>query len=339
MTDDSSDPRLSLQIADDRRTSDLSLLRPELAWPRSRRNVLLFVLTLLSVFYTGALTFHPELSESGGLPRLSEIWRGWSFAVPLLAILLAHEFGHYIAARLHRVPASLPYFIPLPILSPFGTLGAVIAMPERIRSRNALLDVGAAGPLAGMVVALPVLAIGLHLSPLGPNGGSGYVQEGQSLLYALMKWLVVGPIPAGWDVHLHPTAMAGWAGFLITMINLLPWGQLDGGHIAFALFGDAQHTYARWFRRALLLLFAMNLVKFIAPVAMHHSSMGYLDAVMNSLFWLMWFLVTGLIGRLSGGADHPPFEPSALTPGRRAVAWLSLALFVALFMPTPWAKY
>lgn len=301
-------------------------------------NLLLFVLTTISVFWSGAAELDATLAESLDPRRLLEIWRGWPFAVPLLAILVAHESGHYVAARLHRVPASLPFFIPLPKLSPFGTLGAIIGMSGRIRSRVALLDIGAAGPLAGMVVALPVLAIGLAKSPILPNS-EHYAQEGQSLLYMFMKRVFAGPIPAGSDVQLHLTAMAGWVGLLVTMINMLPWGQLDGGHIAYALFGERQHGFARWVRRSLLLLFAFNLVRFVGPVLRQQSSLGYGFAISNSLFWLIWFGFTGLIGRISGGAEHPPFEPGELGRGRRAVAWLCLLMFVLLFMPTPYAIY
>src|SRR6478609_5500351 len=299
-------------------------------------NLLLFVLTTLSVFWSGASLLDESLIESLDPRRLFEIWRGWPFALPLMAILVAHESGHYVAARLHRVPASLPFFIPLPKLSPFGTLGAIIGMSGRIRSRVALLDIGAAGPLAGMVVALPVLAIGLSKSPILPNS-EHYTQEGQSLLYMMMKRVFAGPIPDGSDVQLHVTAMAGWVGLLITMINLLPWGQLDGGHIAFALFGEPQHSIARWVRRSLLVLFAFNVARFVGPVLLHKSSLDMGYAVANSLFWLIWFGFTGLIAAISGGADHPPFEPGELGRGRRAVAWLCLIMFLLLFMPTPWA--
>ena len=300
--------------------------------------LVLFVLTLISVFWTGAVEADPSLAESLNPRQLLEIWRGWPFALPLMAILIAHESGHYIAARLHKVPASLPFFIPLPFLSPFGTMGAIIGMSGRIRSRVALLDIGAAGPLAGMAVALPVLAYGLAHSEIGPNTGH-YTQEGQSLLYLLLKRVFAGPIADGLDVHLHPTAYAGWVGLLVTMINMLPWGQLDGGHIAFALFGERQHTIARWLRRGLLLLFAYNLLRFVGPVLLKQSSLGYAYACSNSLFWLVWYGFTGLIGRLSGSADHPPFEPGELGRGRRAVAWLCLIMFVLLFMPTPHAVY
>src|SRR6478735_9125614 len=291
----------------------------------------LFVLTAISVFWTGATDADPTLGESLDPRRIVEIWRGWQFAVPLLAILIAHESGHYIAARWHRVPASLPFFIPLPRLSPFGTMGAIIGMSGRIRSRVALLDIGAAGPLAGMVVALPVLAIGLSKSPILPNS-EHYTQEGQSLLYMLMKRVFAGPIPDGSDVQLHVTAMAGWVGLLITMINMLPWGQLDGGHIAYALFGEQQHAIARWVRRSLLALFAFNLIRFMGPVLTHKSSLGVGLALANSVFWLIWFGFTGLIAAISGGADHPPFEPGQLGQGRRAVAWLCLIMFLLLFM-------
>jgi len=301
-------------------------------------NLLLFALTTLSVFWSGAALLDETLADSFEPQRLLEIWRGWPFALPLLAILVAHESGHYVAARLHGVPASLPFFIPLPKLSPFGTLGAIIGMSGRIRSRVALLDIGAAGPLAGMVVALPVLALGLSKSAISPNSAH-YAQEGQSLLYMLMKRVFAGPIPEGSDVQLHVTAMAGWVGLLVTMINMLPWGQLDGGHIAYALFGERQHTIARWVRRSLLVLFAFNLARFVGPVLLHKSSLGLAFAVSNSLFWLIWFGFTGVIASVSGGADHPPCEPGALGRGRRAVAWLCLILFVLLFMPTPYAVY
>jgi membrane-associated protease RseP (regulator of RpoE activity) len=305
---------------------------------RWRTNLLLFLATLASVFLMGAIHAAPEPPAS-----LEELVRalpgGWVFAVPLMAILVVHELGHYVAARIHRVDASLPYFLPLPLLSPFGTMGAVIAMRGRIRSRNALLDIGASGPLAGLIVAIPVLAIGLWLSPVGPEAPSGYVQEGQSLLYLALKRVVLGPIPDGHDVFLHPTALAGWAGLLVTMINLLPWGQLDGGHVAYALFGPRQNRYATWFRVLLLPLFLYNLAIFTLPVLRGTSALPLEQAIGNSTFWAVWFVFLGLIGRLSGGTDHPPTEPGHLSARRRVVAWVTLAFFILLFMPTPLAFY
>jgi membrane-associated protease RseP (regulator of RpoE activity) len=297
-----------------------------------RKNVLLFALTVVTVLLQGS--FHVQAADQDW-----SILDGWTFAVPLLLILLFHEFGHWIAAKLHGVPASLPYFIPLPPIFLLGTMGAIIVMPQRIRSRNALLDIGAAGPLAGLVVAIPVLILGLSLSEVHPSAQTGYYQEGQSLLYWLLKRAVLGPIPEGHDVFLHETAFAGWAGLLVTMMNLLPWGQLDGGHVAYALLGERHHRIALWMRRGLLLIFAYNLVQFMGPVLRGDSQLGYGGAISNSTFWLMWFVVTGVLARLSGGHRHPPFEPGELSPVRRVVAVVTLLFFVLLFMPTPLAVF
>lgn len=299
-----------------------------------RLNVVLFVITVLSVFNAGR-----ELCVNADLVSAEEAnpFSGWPFAVPLLLILLFHEFGHWLAARAHRVPASLPYFIPMPIVL-FGTMGAVISMPERIRSRNALLDIGAAGPLAGMLVAIPTMIIGLHLSEVKPQSTSSYLQEGQSLLYWLLKRLVNGEIPAGHDVFLHPTAFAAWGGFLVTMVNLLPWGQLDGGHIAYALLGPRHDAMARWVRRFVLVLFGYNLLYYLVPVWRGTSSLDYAGALANSPFWLVWYIVLTVLGRVSG-TEHPPCEPGVLSPGRVWIARGTLLLFVLLFMPSPLAIY
>ncbi len=284
---------------------------------RLRTHVALFLLTLVSVFLAGELYAGAE-GVTSGLDLVKNLYRGWPFAVPMLTILLCHEFGHYFAARIHGVPASLPYFIPLPVLSPFGTMGAVISMPERIRSRNALLDIGAAGPLAGLCVAIPVLAIGLAHSPIAPVE-VGWL-EGQSILYVAMKRAILGPIPHGYDVMLGPTALAGWAGLFITMLNLLPIAQLDGGHIAYALFGPRQDRVAQVLHRLLPLAFVYNLARF--------------RAVEPGMIWAVWFVLLYGLVRMTGG-NHPPTEPGELSAGRRAVAIACLVLFVLLFMPTP----
>jgi membrane-associated protease RseP (regulator of RpoE activity) len=298
-------------------------------------NVVLFLLTVVTVFHVGAQWAVSEPIDLSWTALLTGAvsWKvylkGWVFAVPLLSILLAHEFGHYIAARIHRVPASLPFFIPMP-LPPFGTMGAVIRMRGRISSRRVLLDVGAAGPLAGMTVALPVLIWGLLRSDVRPVIGPS-IQEGQCLLYLALKRLTVGSIPDGSDVFLHPVALAGWTGLFVTMINLLPVGQLDGGHIAYALFGEPQNRLARWVHGALPLLVVMNVLLNLLP---HLSAGGWRahvgQAVSNSLFWFVWFVVLSFLGRA-----HPPTEPGSLGRWRTAIAIGSLILFVLLFMPTP----
>jgi membrane-associated protease RseP (regulator of RpoE activity) len=307
---------------------------------RVRTNVVLFLATVVSVFLTGAMYDLRGAQPPDGLLGLLHphfLATGWPFAVPLLAILLTHEFGHYFAARYHGVPASLPYFIPMPFVSPFGTMGAVISMQGRIRSRAALLDIGASGPLAGMIVALPVLAWGVAHSKVAPSPDGPYWQEGQSILYWLLKLVIHGPIPAGSDVNLHATAFAGWVGLFVTMLNLIPYGQLDGGHIAYALFGRKQDGYAVWVRRSLLALLAYNLAVFFGPIALGASTLPIGAAIGNSLTWLVWYGLLRLLTYL-GGREHPPFEPGPLSRGRRVIAWLCLILFVLIFMPTPLAQ-
>jgi membrane-associated protease RseP (regulator of RpoE activity) len=312
-----------------------------------RLNLVLFVLTVISSFGTGAL-YWGTLKLDGPLDMFFVFVRvlfdpeviaaGAPLAVPLLSILIVHELGHLVAARLHHVPASLPYFLPLPMLSPFGTAGAVIGMNNRIRSRNALLDIGAAGPIAGLVVTIPVLAWGLAHSPVLPIEPGPHTVEGQSILYWLMKWLVHGFIPRGYDVVLHPTALAGWGGLLITMLNLMPIGQLDGGHVAYALFGPAQDKVSLWLRRSLLLVFVYNLLRLGIPVALGRSSMGYWFVFMNSVSWLLLYGLLQLMSAL-GGHEHPPYEPGPLSPWRRVLAWFCLVLLVLLFMPTIMTNY
>ncbi len=268
---------------------------------------------------------------------LGNLWKGWTFAVPLMTILVAHEFGHYIAARIHRVPASLPFFIPMPI-SPFGTMGAIIAMRGRIGSRKALLDIGASGPLAGMVFAIPILIWGLLNSEVKVVTGHGWL-EGQCLLYSLLKWLTVGPIPEGSDVFLHPTAFAGWTGLLITMINLVPVGQLDGGHVAYALIGPRHNTAAKLVHYGLVAVFAVNFgYHFLTRLGTEPLIETIGKAFEMSMFWLVWFGFLFLLRWLSGG-NHPPTEPGDLDRGRKLVAVGCIVLFVLLFMPTPLSQY
>ncbi|MBI4444246.1 MAG: site-2 protease family protein [Acidobacteria bacterium] len=171
---------------------------------------------------------------------------GWVFSAGLLSILLAHEFGHYFTARRYHVPASLPYFIPFPF-SLFGTLGAVIRMSPRIPHRRALFDIAAAGPLAGLVLAIPLTYVGILLSTtvrteaLPPH----ILTLGEPLLFRSLGWLAHGSLGENTDLMLHPLAFAGWVGMFVTALNLLPIGQLDGGHISHALFGSQSRLVAQ----------------------------------------------------------------------------------------------
>jgi membrane-associated protease RseP (regulator of RpoE activity) len=303
---------------------------PARARSRWRTPLALMTLTFLSTFWAGAsMDQHDPLADPLSLRF------GWKFALPLMAILLAHEFGHYIAGRLHRIDISPPYFIPMPPPMMLGTMGAVIRMRGRIRARDALLDVGAAGPLAGMAVALPVLWIGIATSPIAVLPPTGtFVVEGRSLLYAGLLHLLKGPIPEGHDIMLSSTAFAGWAGLLVTMMNLLPFGQLDGGHVAYALLGPRQNRIARWVLFALPVVAVVTGASFGVPAYLA-GLRGEALAVecLAGMHWLVWFLVLLVMGRLAG-FDHPPVDDGPLSAGRRAVAIFTLALFVLLFMPS-----
>jgi membrane-associated protease RseP (regulator of RpoE activity) len=264
----------------------------------------LFCATLLSVLWVGA--------EYEGVP--DNLLAGWPFALSLLGILLAHEMGHYLVARWQKVPASLPYFIPMP-LSLLGTMGAVIQTKAPSRNRRSLLLLGAAGPLAGMVVALPVLFIGLSNSVVADfSRAPGSFQEGNSLLYLAAKLFQFHMVlPSGTqDVFISSVALAGWAGLLVTGLNLIPAGQLDGGHIAYALLGRR----ARW---------------------LNWIVVGVLLAL--SPLWQGWLLWAGLV-LLLGRVHSVPLDDVTPLGGReKALALACLVLFVLVFIPVPLTIY
>ncbi len=291
----------------------------KVAW---RNNALLFVATVASVFATWLM--HDSASRAGLLHALA-------YTGALMAILLAHEFGHYFAARIHRVDASLPYFIPLPLVSPFGTMGAVIRMRSVIPTRRALLDIGAAGPLAGLALAIPLYAWGVaHSQLVATDGSEGDVMQlGSSLLTRLLD-AGFGPLVSdGTDILLSPVAFAGWVGMFVTMINLLPVGQLDGGHVAFALFGPRQNGIAQWVHRSMLVFFFVSLSSFVARDVRAGIGLWHIGRhVNNSLFWLVWFEVLPILGTLSAGRGA---TPDGLGIRTRVFATLGLALLAGLF--------
>ena len=306
-----------------------------------RLNVLLFFLTLISVLMTGGLfNTEGELPSNTWQAIVTLIKNGWPFAVSLLAILGTHEFGHYFAGRKNGVKVTLPYFIPFP-LSMFGTMGAFINMRSIPKNRRALFDLAVTGPLSGLVVSIIVLFIGLSLSKLSqlplaiPSQGS-FQMEGNSLLYLLMKFISFGkllpepqnisgipllvywvryfftglPFPwGGTDVMLHPVAWAGWAGLLVTGINLIPAGQLDGGHIFYTLMGKQASERAFPFIVGLL------------------AAMGF--------FWNGWWLWAALIFFLGRRHAEPLDQITELDGKRKILGFLALAVFVLVFIPVP----
>lgn len=292
-------------------------------------NIILFVVTVVMVFFAGVLHLNAQTDAQ-------VLSNGVIFALSLMGILVAHEAGHYIMARKNRVDASLPYFIPIPpVVSLFGTMGAVIVMRGRIQSREALMEVGAAGPLAGMLVAIPLLFIGLHQCPIIDASSAGYM-EGQSLLYIFAKYVVFGPLPEGKDILINnsPMAFAGWFGMLITMLNMLPIGQLDGGHIFYALFGELHAKVSILFHR-LLFVFGTGVAAYYAHDAWQRNLTGeeILAAAIPGFSWVFLGGIMFLVFR-KRGFYHPPTDDNTLSTTGRVIGITCLLLFVITFMPT-----
>lgn len=311
--------------------------------PRYLLHIALFLATFLTTTADGAIYAHVARQGDGfmGWGAIFPIADGLSYSVPLLLILICHEFGHYFTARAYGVDASLPYFIPLPPGVGLGTLGAVIGMRDVTSDRRQLIDIGAAGPLCGLIVAIPVILYGLSLSAVGTLAGDG-VQEGNSILYAVLKYISKGEwLPGGGrDVFIHPTARAGWAGLLVTMINLLPMGQLDGGHIATAYYGNRYDRFAQRMHRALpvIALLVFGWVLYLVHQesgARWDRALGVSIATSAAVPWIVWFVLVGVIRRISGGVNHPPVNEQPLPRSRKILFWVVVAAFVSVFMPVP----
>jgi membrane-associated protease RseP (regulator of RpoE activity) len=293
---------------------------------------LLFAITLVTATVTGA-AMQADFDRNipfdllNSFPMYADAWRhpllllqGLPFSLTLLSILLAHEFGHYFAALYHRVDASLPYFLPSPFL---GTFGAFIRIRRPIYSMRALFDIGVAGPVAGFVLLLPIMAIGLAFSKVVPDAADhGAIRFGFSGLQWLLSKTIFPGVPIG-DIYLHPMARAAWVGAFATAMNLLPIGQLDGGHILYSFF-------PRRHRRVSKAVCAAMLIPAIVWID-HHTGLRLLPLRETWLGWSLWGLILLWLGR-----RHPAIhDPSPMSPGRRALGWLSLAMFLLCFMFDP----
>jgi len=290
------------------------------AWPlgdltqaaRPGLAVALFILTVLSTFGAGYLFFtgSETFDALRALPFPASLLSGAPFAVTLLTILGVHEFGHYFTARYYGAAVSLPYFIPAPML--FGTFGAVIRMRSPARDRNSLFDIAAAGPLAGLLVALPALVVGLMWSQVATTpANAGFGGFGYSLLTRLFVYLRFGALPDGTSIVTHPMADAAWVGCFVTALNLVPVGQLDGGRIAYAL-------SARRHRM-------LGVVTWVVLLT--------LGALTGSVNWFVW---AALLLFLVGFDHSPPLDDlTPLTPARQGLGIVCLALVILLLPPIP----
>jgi membrane-associated protease RseP (regulator of RpoE activity) len=271
--------------------------------------------------------------------------QGPVFAATLMTILLCHEMGHYVTARRHGIDVSLPYFIPVPFIGGIGTMGAVIKMRSPISRRDALADVGASGPLVGLAVAIPLLVLGLIASPVAVTpADQPAVVEGNSILYALLKYAVKGMfLPHGGagepmiDVQLGPMAMAAWVGLLVTFINLIPIGQLDGGHVAVAYFGNRYERFAGWLHRGLALI--GGAVFLLMALEARSAGRDLLDAIgygaSGALPWAVWIGLMVFMKRFAGGRYHPPVSDEPLSRGRVIMAIAVAIIFILIFTPVP----
>lgn len=309
--------------------------------PKPWLNVILFALTLFSVALAGASFEYSGPPTASFMQMMAELLRnitsGLPFALSLLGILLAHEFGHYLVGRRHKTMVTLPYFIPIPFLfSLFGTMGAVIQLKEPPKNRRTLLDIGLAGPISGLIVAIPIVLYGLSISKVQPIvGGQNFMLEGNSILYLAAKYLVFGrllpepvsygglspilfwlrffftggPIPVGGlDVTIHPIAWAGWAGMMVTAFNLIPAGQLDGGHVLYSLLGRKMQSFLPFILVGLVLL-------------------GW--------FWNGWWLLAFLIFMLGRYHAEPLDQITTLDTPRKWLAALGILIFILTFIPVP----
>ncbi len=299
-------------------------------------NVVMFLATVVTTVLSGyALALGGDPVGGGSLREV--VTAGLPFAAALLGILFTHEMGHYVMARWYRVDATLPFFIPfIPWgMGGIGTLGAVIRIRSRLPSRRAVLDIGAAGPIAGFAVAVPLLLWGYAHSPvtaavdLGAQSPLGWVRAwlqggapmqpagthevwvfGRSVVSWAALHLTHPGLPPGADVAEHPVAVAAWFGLLVTALNLVPVGQLDGGHVLYALLGGERARRASAFFTWVLLALGL----------------------LVSVSWLLWFVIARFVVR----AGHPPaIDEAPLGRGRRALAVGALVLFALTFMPVP----
>ncbi|RKZ34256.1 site-2 protease family protein [bacterium] len=272
--------------------------------PKIWINIVLLVITIITTTLAGAIM---EPTEEFTFRWLLN---GFRFSVPLILILGCHECGHYIASRMHNVDATLPYFIPAPTL--IGTFGAFIKIKEPIETRRSLMDIGAAGPLMGFIIALPILIWGVAISKVVPiSDDLAGIRLGSSLILTIVSKLIHGNIPAGYDLYLSPPAFAGWLGLFVTSLNLLPIGQLDGGHISYALWGKTAHKLSK--------------IVFFTLLPLGLLWLGW-------IFWalLLWFAL---------GVKHPPIvNPEKYLDSKRIIiGYVCIVIFVITFTPVPFS--
>ncbi|MBL7075814.1 site-2 protease family protein [candidate division KSB1 bacterium] len=266
-------------------------------------HIVLFLITVLTTLMAGAIY--------EGVNPITHIYRGIPFSFTLLLILGIHEMGHYLTARRFGMLVTLPYFIPAPTI--LGTIGAIIRMKSPMWNRKVLVYVGAAGPIVGFLIALPVTIYGFVTSPIREMvPGQGGILLGDSILLKIISAGVIGELPEGHDVFLNSVAWAGWIGLFVTSFNLFPFGQLDGGHIVYALFGERVHwLLSRYVFIGLLLL---------------------------GILWIGWWFIAIFLFFLGFRHPRPVDDLTPLEYRERLIGWFALAMFILCFIPVPFSS-
>lgn len=291
-------------------------------------HIVLFVLTVFTTFATG-------LSFGGTV--LSAL----AFSGALLFILGSHEMGHYFYGRKYGVDITPPYFIPAPpIISPIGTFGAFIKIKSPISTRKALFDIGIAGPIAGILASIPVLIIGIKLSTIvdvAGNAGEQGLTLGSPLIFSFFSGMFIGKIPEGKDLFLHPVAFAGWVGLFVTALNLIPSGQLDGGHIVYSLFSKKTHRIVSVVMIALLIIFGigtepLHLLSQRLTGSGAGEFLGRLPEFEGWPGWILWAVLLTFMG-----TKHPPtiHDEGELDSGRKLLGFIALLIFIGCISPVP----
>jgi membrane-associated protease RseP (regulator of RpoE activity) len=293
-----------------------------------RIHVILFLTTLVTTFISG---FFQGGSISSGI----------SFSAALIFILGTHEMGHFLYGRKYGVNITPPYFIPAPpLVSPIGTFGAFIKIKSPISTKRALFDIGIAGPIAGIIAAIPVIIVGIKLSSVVESGSNSLdkgLTLGSPLIFSLISDSIIGKIPDGYDLLLHPVAFAGWIGLFVTALNLIPAGQLDGGHIMYSIFSKKWHQRTSIMIILVLLLFGLG----TQPIIQHIQS--YLEGtalysykdILNFEGWAGWLMWAVLLTFM--GTRHPPtmYDDIQLDGKRKLLSLVALFIFIGCFTPMP----
>ena len=295
-------------------------------------HISLFLATFFTTTLAGVMWLNKDPFD------LQNFYLGLHYSISLLAILTAHEFGHYFAARYHRVNSTLPYYIPMPpfLFNPFGTMGAIIKIKSPIPTRRALFDIGASGPVAGFVVTLIIFMYGVFTLPTIdylyaihpeykmtgtiPQTGLAF---GNSLFTIGVRELFSNQLffPPMNEIYHYPFLCVGWFGLFITALNLIPIGQLDGGHILYALIGRKQGIFARIFFGSLIVIGLSSFIP-LPYFSIHAGTVG----------WLVFALILYFLIKL----DHPPiYDDAELDPTRKLIGWITIVIFIFTFLPVP----